>query len=275
MKKSTLKLTGVALVAFTLTLVSCSKEEGEAPKTTETPTVTIEQKNKAIVIDVTGTWCPPCGAYGIPGFNDAISKGKEKMVPFAIHISDPLSLAAMNDVANLPKFKSTSVPRIAAGNGLVFPAGVFSNISLTGDRIVSSVDTFISNNSVIVGVTLNNLKIEGGKISVDAHSKFFDTQASGDYQIAVYFYENGVISPQKISGQPDNLEQVHDHVIRAVTTPTAWGEPLAVSGNVTTKTYTANMNSAWKANNMGALVLIWKKSGADYSYINGNLIELK
>jgi len=273
MKKSIMRLTAIAMVALALNLSSCSKDDDSSNdgNGNNTPTVVIEQKNRAIVIDITGTWCPPCGAYGIPGFNDAIAKGKDKMVPFAIHVSDPLSLTAMNDVANLGRFKSGSVPRIAAGNGLVFPAGVFSNISATGDKIVQSVDTFISNNPVIVGVTVNNLKVEGSNISVDVHSKFFDAAASGEYQIAVYFYENGVISPQKMSGAPENVNQKHDHTIRAVATPTAWGEPITVSSDVRTKTYTSTMNSTWKAENMGAMAIIWKKVGTDYLYINGNL----
>jgi hypothetical protein len=273
MKKSILRFSAMAMVALSLTFIGCSKDDDDSSNPdNSTPTVTIEQKNKAIVIDITGTWCPPCGAYGIPGFNDAIAKGKDKMVPFAIHVSDPLSVSAMNDVANLGRFKSNSVPRIAAGNGLVFPAGVFSNISATGDKIVSSVDTFIANNPVVAGVTLNNLKVDGSNISIDVHSKFFNTAVTGDYQIAVYFYENGVIQSQKISGQPDNANQQHDHTIRAVATPTAWGEAITISGDVRTKTYTAPMNAAWKFQNMGAIAIIWKKvSSSDYLYINGNI----
>lgn len=273
MKKSILRFSAMAMVALSLTFISCSKDDDSSSNPdNNTPTVTIEQKNRALVIDITGTWCPPCGAYGIPGFNDAIAKGKDKMVPFAIHVSDPLSVTAMNDVANLGRFKSNSVPRIAAGNGLVFPAGVYTNISATGDKIVSSVDTFIANNPVVAGVTLNNLKVDGSNISVDVHSKFFNTTVTGDYQIAVYFYENGVIQSQKISGQPDNANQQHDHTIRAVATPSAWGEAIAVSGDIRTKTYTAPMNAAWKSQNMGAIAVIWRKvSSSDYLYINGNI----
>ncbi len=279
MKKSILKITAAALVAMSITFFGCKKDEDDGgndkqPDPNQPAQVVIEQKNKGIVIDITGTWCPPCGAYGIPGFNKAISLAKDRMVPFAIHSGDPLSLAAMDAVAALPKFKSGSVPRIAAGNGLVFPAGVYSDINATGNKIVSSVDTFIANNPVIVGTTPANLKIEGDKISVDVHSKFF-TEASGEYQIAVFFYENGVVSPQKKSGMPEDANQQHDHVIRAVATATAWGEALPVSLTEVKKTYTATYKSTWNSAKMGAMVLIWKKNGTDYSYVNGNLVEVK
>ncbi len=253
-------------------LISCSKNDNASPNTT--PTVTIEQKNKALVMDITGTWCPPCGAYGIPGFNYAVANAKDKVVPFAIHSSDPLSLTAMNAVSSLPRFKSSSVPRIAVGNGLTFDAGVYSDIKATGNKIIASVDTFIANNPVVVGVALNNFKIADGKISVDAHSKFFDATATGEYLLSVYFYENGVISEQQISGGPANANQQHDHVIRAVTTPSVWGSAIPISGDITSKTYTSVLNSAWKTENMGAIVIVWKKIGTDYLYVNGTHMTL-
>ncbi|MFN5883841.1 MAG: Omp28-related outer membrane protein [Bacteroidota bacterium] len=271
MKKHYLKLTSAMLVLSSFIFLGCSKDD-DSSGDNNTPSVTIEQKNRALVIDITGTWCPPCGAYGIPGFNDGIAKGKDKMVPFAIHISDPLTVAGMTPIASMGRFMTTSVPRIAVGNGLAFPAGVYTDIGLTGDKIIESVDTFIANNPVVVGVALNNLKVDGSNISVDVHSKFFNTAATGDYQMAVYFYENGVISSQKMSGQPDNPNQQHDHTIRAIATPSAWGEAISISGDTRTKTYTAPMNAAWKSANMGAIAVIWKKiTSSDYLYINGNI----
>jgi thiol-disulfide isomerase/thioredoxin len=272
-----MKNTGIKLMAIlfvgTVGFMSCSKNESANPSTTTA--VTIEQKNKALVIDVTGTWCPPCGAYGIPGFNYAIENAKDKIVPFAVHSSDPLSVTAMNAVSNLPRFKSSSVPRIAAGNGLVFSAGVYSDIVATGNKIISSVDTFIANNPVTAGIALNNLKFDGTKVSVDVSTKFFNAQASGDYQLAIYFYENGVVSPQQKSGLPEDPNQQHDHVIRTLASATAWGEAITVSGNTNTKNYSANLNSKWNTEKMGAIAIIWKKIGTDYLYINGNLTKVE
>jgi hypothetical protein len=268
---------GIKMMAILFTgtvgFMGCSKNETANPSSTTG--ITIEQKNKALVIDVTGTWCPPCGAYGIPGFNYAIANAKDKIVPFAVHSSDPLSVTAMNAVSSLPRFKSSSVPRIVAGNGLVFAAGVYSDITATGTKIISSVDTFIANNPVIAGIALNNLKFDGTNISVDVSTKFFDTQAAGDYQLAVYFYENGVVSPQKKSGLPEDLNQQHDHVIRTLASATAWGEAITVSGNTETKSYSALLNTKWNTAKMGAIAIIWKKIGTDYLYINGNLTKVE
>ena len=253
--------------------MGCSKNENANPSTTNS--VTIEEKNRALVVDITGTWCPPCGAYGIPGFTYAIENAKDKIVPFAVHSSDPLSVTAMNAVSSLPRFKSSSVPRIVAGNGLVFSAGVYSDITATGTKIISSVDTFIANNPVTAGIALNNLKFDGTKVSVDVSTKFFDAQASGDYQVAVYFYENGVVSPQQKSNLPVDSTQQHNHVIRTLASATAWGEAITVSGNTDTKNYSAILNSKWNTAKMGAIAIIWKKIGTDYLYINGNLTKVE
>jgi len=277
MKNRFLKLSMVALTAGSLFLASCSKEETKTSTPTNTPVINFTQSNRALIIDITGTWCPPCGAYGIPGFNYAVDNAKDKTLPLALHSNDPLSLKAVDTIMVLPKFKSNSVPRIAAGNGLVFPAGVFSDFRATGQKIISSADTFIQNNPFIVGVSLTNLKVDSinGSIKVDVNAKFFK-EVTGDYNIAIYFYEDGVISNQKMTGAPDNPNQVHNHVVRAAPTG-AWGEVLSTGksdiNKVFTKSYTYLLDSNWKPSKLAAMAIVWKKDGKDFSYVNGNLKE--
>ncbi|MFA9213759.1 MAG: Omp28-related outer membrane protein [Candidatus Methylacidiphilales bacterium] len=267
----------VALTAGSLFLASCSKEETKTSTPTNTPIINFTQSNRALIIDITGTWCPPCGAYGIPGFNYAVDNAKDKTLPLALHSGDPLSLPAVDTIMVLPKFKSNSVPRIAAGNGLVFPAGVYSDFKATGQKIISSVDTFIQNNQFIVGVSLTNLKVDSvnGTIKVDVNAKFFK-EVSGEYYIATYFYEDGVISNQKMAGAPDNPNQVHNHVVRAAPRG-AWGEVLSTGSSninkVFTQSYTYILDSKWNSSKLAAMTIVWKKDGKDFSYVNGNLIE--
>jgi hypothetical protein len=64
------------------------------------------------------------------------------------------------------------------------------------------------------------------------------------------------------------------YVIRAVSTPNAWGSAIPISGDITSKTHTSVLNSAWKTENMGAIVIVWKKIGTDYLYINGTHMTL-
>lgn len=277
MKNNVLKSLTIALTASSLMFFGCSKEETKKDVVNTTPTVEILKTNRALIMDITGTWCPPCGAYGIPGFNKAVETAKEKALPIALHSGDPLSLASMDVVMNLPRFKSGSVPRIAAGNGLVFDAGVYADSKATGDKIVSSIDSFIANNPVIAGVSLTNLKVdvEKGSISVDVNAKFF-TAVSGDYNIAVYFYENKVVSNQKMATGPDNPNQQHNHVVRG-TPQGAWGEVLSTGtsdvNKVFTKSYVYMIGNSWNAANLAAMAVIWKKNGTDYAYVNGNLKE--
>lgn len=289
MKNRFLQFSMLAVTAASLVFASCSKEETKAATTSTTATtattattsttstINFTQSNRALIIDITGTWCPPCGAYGIPGFNHAVDNAKDKTLPLALHASDPLSLAAVDTIMVLPKFKSNSVPRIGAGNGLVFPAGVYTDFKATGQKIISSADTFIQNNPFIVGVSLTNLKVDAanGSIKVDVNAKFFK-EVSGEYYIATYFYEDGVISNQKMSGGPDNPNQVHNHVVRAAPRG-AWGEVLSTGNSNTNKVFTQSysyiLDSKWNPSKLAAMAIVWKKNGKDFSYVNGNLKE--
>lgn len=278
MKKFVSKLS-IAVTALSLVMVSCSKEEAKKENTGGT-TITVEEKNRAFVMDVTGTWCPPCGSYGIPGFNKAVELAGDRMLPLAAHSSDPLSHSATNTLAALNRFKSTSVPRIAVGNGLRFPAGVYSDVTATANAIVASVDTFNSK-PVIVGATLSNYKIDatGGMQSVDVTTKFFQN-TDGEYYLSVYFMEDGVVSDQKLATGGSNPTQEHNHTFRASASGDAWGSVLASgsisSGASQTKSFSFMYSPMWKTDKMSAYAVIWKKVNAsDWVYVNGNMIHFK
>lgn len=272
MKKSFSKFYMAGVAVSMLAIASCSKEEAKPPVVV--PGVTIPQLSRALVIDITGTWCPPCGAYGIPGFEAAIALRKETILPFAIHSNDPLSNGSMDAIGELPRFKTGYVPRIVAGNGLIFDAGVYSDINATANKIAMAVDTFISNNPVVAGVAISNFKVSpaDNNMTVDIDAKFF-TAKTGEYFISVYFFENNVVSSQKITGSADNATQKHNYVIRGAANGT-WGEALTCNSDVNTrftKSFTYLLNPSWNNANLGVMALIWKKNGSDYTYVNGNL----
>ena len=274
MKKTLSKLFIAGVVVSMLAIASCSKEEAKPPVVV--PGVTIPQSSRALVIDITGTWCPPCGAYGIPGFEAAIALRKSSILPIAIHSGDPLSNLSMDPIAALPRFKTGYVPRIVAGNGLIFDAGVYSDINATASKIAMAVDTFNSNHPIIAGIAFTNFKVSpaDNNVTVDVDAKFF-TAASGEYYIAVYFFENEVVSSQKISGGPDNANQKHNYVVRGASNGT-WGEALTCNNDVNTrftKSFTFLLNPSYNNAKLGVMALIWKKVGSDYVYINGNLKE--
>lgn len=273
MKKTIITLS--AFFTLSAGLVSCSKsDESTTNNNTTNPPATIEyvQVNKELVMDITGTWCPPCGSYGIPGFNRAVNISNNNMIPMSVHSGDVLSCTAGNELMAYAPFKTTSVPRITMGNGLLFPAGVYSDTNATAGKIISAlVDSAAGD--VIVGTTISNLKAADGKLTFDVNSKFF-LDASGDYYMGVYILEDGIVSPQNKADGSIDKNQVHNHVLRGTANNSTFGESWA-TGSIAAKTetkksYSVTIPSAWKAANLNVAAVVWSKVGTKYFFVNGN-----
>ncbi len=276
MKKTIITLS--VLFSLSAGLVSCSKSDGSSTNNNNNttnppvnPTIEYVQVNKELVMDITGTWCPPCGSYGIPGFNRAVEISNNNMIPMSVHSGDVLSCATGDELMKYAPFTSNSVPRITMGNGLLFPAGVYSDTNATAGKIISAlVDSAAGD--VIVGTTISNLKTADAKLTFDVNSKFFlDTK--GDYYMAVYILEDGIVSPQNKADGTIKKDQVHNHVLRGSASKT-FGDSLA-TGSITAKkeikkSYSVTIPTAWKAANLQVAAVVWSKVGTKYYFVNGN-----
>lgn len=272
MKKTIITLS----VFFSLSagLVSCSKSDESTTNTTNppaNPTIEYVQVNKELVMDITGTWCPPCGSYGIPGFNRAVSISNNNMIPMSVHSGDVLSCATGNELMAYAPFTSNSVPRITMGNGLLFPAGVYSDTNATAGKIISAlVDSAAGD--VVVGTTISSMKTADGKLTFDVNSKFF-TDATGDYYMAVYILEDGVVSPQNKADGTIKKDQVHNHVLRGTANKTfgeSWATGSIKANTETKKSYSVTIPTTWKAENLQVAAVVWSKVGTKYYFVNGN-----
>ncbi len=234
-----------------------------------------ESKQRYFIMDVTGTWCPPCGSYGIPGFEKAIEViGENNLVAMSVHSSDVMSCTAGNDLMNYAQYKSGSVPRVAGGSTLIFPSGVYNDPNATAAKIKGESDKTTSVAPVVncyVGKTVN-----GSSVTLDVKAKFFKA-ASGDYYIAAYILEDGIVVLQNLYPSGTNPTQVHNHVLRTAFSAT-FGDALASgsieAGRVVAKTFTTSINSAWKTANLRYSVVIWKKDATGV-YKFENCTEIK
>lgn len=273
------KILGIAVIAALLTTAtqSCKKKETgvkgckdpsslnyNKDATVDDGSCQIVDKNQRyFIMDVTGTWCPPCGTYGIPGFEKAIELiGDKNVVAFSAHSSDVLSCTAGNELAAYAQYKSNSVPRIAGGSTLIFPAGVYSDINATANKIKSESDK-VTTMAPVVNCYVGK-SISGNSVTLNVKAKFL-AAGNGDYYIAAYITENGIVSPQKLSDGSTKSDQIHNHVLRTAFGPT-FGESLssgaAESGKLISKTFTTTLNSSWKVENLHYAVIIWKKDGS-------------
>ena len=234
-----------------------------------------EDRQRYFIMDITGTWCPPCGSYGIPGFAKAIELiGHENLVAMSVHSSDIMSCAAGNELMAYAQYKTTSVPRIAGGSTLIFPAGVYSDVNATAAKIKTESDKTTSLAPVVnsyVGKT-----VSGSKVTLNIKSKFF-TATNGDYYVSAYVLEDGIVASQALSTGGSNATQVHDHVLRGAFGAT-FGVALASGaiemGKVVSKDLTINLNSSWKTDKLSYAVVIWNKDAAGV-YKFENCTEIK
>lgn len=236
---------------------------------------TADSKQRYFIMDITATWCPPCGSYGIPGFTKAISLiGESNVVAMSVHATDAMSCAAGNELMAYPQYKTTSVPRVAGGSELIFPAGVYSDVNATANKIKTASDKVTSLAPVVncyVGKT-----VSGSTVTLDVKAKFF-TATTGDYFLAAYVLEDGIVASQQMSSGGPNATQVHDHVLRGSFSST-FGDAIAngsiEAGKVVAKTFTTTLDSKWKADKLHYAVIVWKKDAAGvYKFENCSAIK--
>ena len=81
------------LVITIIAITSCKKDKEETPSSGGGSSLTVEEKNRGILIDFSETWCPPCGAYGGPAFDSCLSIESSKITAIKVYgSSSPSSL---------------------------------------------------------------------------------------------------------------------------------------------------------------------------------------
>jgi thiol-disulfide isomerase/thioredoxin len=260
------------LFAF-LFVTSCKDDKKETPSTV-TP-IEVTQQQNAIFFDISATWCPPCGTYGIPAFAAAIETSPEKTVAINTHVSSSdLGTATGQDLADF--YQATGIPTLAVGNE---KTGAFTDINYTKGVMLGFANKIWAKTSL--ANTLIETKIEGEDIKVTTNSKFFsDAETDGKYRMSVWMLEDGVMNKQSHStGGVKVIE--HNHVLRASLTPT-FGKELSTEAILKDKMFTNDFTVNIAGKDMTKLTLvavIWKETSKDgnpfYTFINADKLHLK
>ena len=101
--KKLLAIMAIAAIGFT----SCKKDKEETP----VGSLSVEKMNRGILIDFSETWCPPCGAYGGPGFDACIADEGTKITAIKIYgSSTPSSLNCSVRNSFKSAFNNVGVP---------------------------------------------------------------------------------------------------------------------------------------------------------------------
>ena len=216
--------------------------------------------HKALMTDITATWCPPCGDWGSPAFEEATEANSDNAVAMSLHASssDPMYHATARAIADVTGFGG-------------YPT---LSIDLQGDYFSASQLTSAAqavNATPTVGGSAAILRVNGDQIEIDATAKFFE-ETTGDYYLGVYVMENGIVEDQNTSS--GYVEMVHDHVLRTGATASPFGD-MAATGSISANqtfnaSYTVSMSPAWNADNLYVATILWKRTGSTYSVVNCN-----
>ena len=98
-----------------------------------------------------------------------------------------------------------------------------------------------------------------------------DESTSGEYYLAVYVLEDGMVAPQKIGTSASNIEDdnfVHDHVLRAEASNAGFGKAITFTGDVIEEDFTILLDGSWVTANCYPVAVVWRKNGSTYDFVN-------
>lgn len=300
------KLSLLALfVAVTVAFSACKKDDDKEPTGggSGSSPVSVDQKQRSMFIDFTATWCGPCGKWGIPTFKQALSANGDDVVGFAVHATPNQTsdlVAYYVRPNNDTLFVSPLLGDILGGlNGLQLTG--WPTLWLNDAKMSSSASAINSKitakaaESPVAGVGVEVTPTANG-FTARVGAKFFQA-TSGEYYTSVLITEDNITNRQNHSdpGQPAQYQvQTHDHITRGTAInskedrPNTFGDAAIASGSIESGKYVENSYTftfpnfdfsslpanttlnkwTWKPENTNVVVILWKKNGTKYDFVN-------
>lgn len=272
----------LALIAITaITIASCKKDEDDNSSSNGgggNAGLVVEKKNRALLVDFSETWCPPCGSSGGPGFDSCMSlEGGDLTLMKVYGSSTPSSLNSSISNGMAGAYGVSGVPDFWVNGYELYPGGgVYSNVSANFNWVKTKATAFAAD-SVIAGVAMSKT-IVGDSMKIVSRVKFFKEQAAGiDYRLALYVVEAGIIASQQTnSGTVSNYE--HNNLVRKCTASSYSGVQLnstapIAADQVFDSTYTVALNPAWDYDNLKVIGVIWKGGSNPFKVVNSNVLK--
>ncbi|MDX5321944.1 MAG: Omp28-related outer membrane protein [Bacteroidota bacterium] len=268
----------VVISAFAIS--SCSKEED--PQTGGSgggdvySTITVPATNTALVVKHSGTACPPCGGWGWTAWDDIISTNASGAHFLTAYDDNFVAKLFINQVSedwatalalnSWPTFCANyKVQTARVGNGI--------DVAKTKQNITDVVNAH--NSGTVVANSAFKTSVEGDIMTVNTKTKFFSA-GDGEYYLATYVVENGVMGAQ--AGHPSYPSPVaHKYVLRDSYDETGKLHPsygvMLTSGAVSAGTEFKNehkfrLEPTWNKDNVTVFSVIWKKVGTKYEFVN-------
>lgn len=242
----------------------CDQPAGYVLDNTDVIDEIIVQKQVPILVKFMGETCGPCGGWGWAAWENLYT-------PF---VGKAFSWSNYGDGFSNGHFRSEELnPTMDQIEDRFFSGGKPSFLTNNTDYDQSTTAAENAANTSLtqtadVSAVLNS-NIEGDQLTINTQVKFFN-DLSGEYYVAAYLVEEGPVAYQ--AGHPDGANTKHHRVMRGSLSSSAWGEQIvaanASAGDEYTKTFTATIPSNYNKDNFSYGVVIWKKVGQVFLYVN-------
>ena len=263
----------ICFLTIPVLFFSCKKDSESEVNST----LTVEQKNRAVVIYFGEDWCIPCQYFGVPTFDSCLK------YEGSILTGIKLNSTSQNNSLNC---------NIAAGAFQDFVSGVFSAGTIPScavNNVESVISIDIANNatdilnkaisfqqdSVIAGLALDKVVV-GYKVQINTKVKFFKSFAAGnDFTLGLYIVEDNLIMPNIITSA--GLPLVYRNQVRMANSSYYYGTTIndlekIDSNQEFTKTTILYLNTNWDKNKLKVVGIIWKKGTTPATVVNSNVV---
>lgn len=251
-------------------LAACKKDK----KTTDNNnnggtnnTITVDEKNTALYGKVTATWCGPCGAWGWTLNDEIITAVGEDAVCMGVYGSSSSNFT--NAAANqfYTDFGANGYPSFTlnASNRTAYSTSGGVYTTTTKSNVINATAAFKA--TPVQANTGGKLSWDGDKLNIKAALKFFKDN-TGEFYVAAYMIEDKAKSIQ--NSQTGVVE--HHHVLRGSMSTDVYGVKYTGASTAGTTTnladYTYTVGSDWVKSNVYVALVIWKKNGTKYEFVN-------
>ena len=254
----------LSFLALGITVSSCKKDEEE-----EEIEYSHSQTQVPIVYKSTGETCYYCGDWGWQGWIDLSNAFTGTALTWA-NYSTGFSNAHFRGQELNPSVSTMEAIKQNFGSGGKpnwYVNGVSHGTSASAANAAAAAS--ISSSSVVASAAFET-STEGSEITVNAQAKFYSA-GSGEYFMGAYVIENNVNGPQ--AGPIGASGNVDHHLMMrgSMTTSSAWGVSIGSSPAADAtfeQEYKVAIPSSYNAANINIGIIIWKKNGANYEYVN-------
>jgi hypothetical protein len=269
----------MAIVA--VTFLSCSKDDSNdnGGSGTTGGGLTVEKKNRALLIDFSEDWCPPCGSNGGPAFDSLLSYEGNSLNAIKVYTgSNNSSLDwstgnGMWSIYNNSTYGGNGIPKFIAANQY---QGVYSSWQSTVTGVLQKATAFNAD-SVLAGVALAKT-IVGDSMKIATKVQFYKEQLAGtDMRLALYVVEESVISSQS-TNTGTSANYAHKNIVRTSNSTNYAGEKINNSLAITAdqvfeNTYTVFLKPGWDKTKLKVVAAIWKMNSTPAKVINSNVAK--